>query len=656
MTFHRRLPAVAHALLAFAGLVAAQPAVELERPRFLDAHIEYPRLRLEVEGDRQVTRFYGQQTTTDEILDWTPFFGMQVNGSVYDPRLLQFNIETDNGITWGRRNTDDGVGGGEDYNRNFILSRYRATLNFLKDESYPVTVFATRSRERRDYDQFSRFYADTENHGAGIRGLGTPVTWNLRYAHSDEQIDNPARPNLYREDLVTLDADYARTRHGRTTLRYSDQSFRRRDGTAPVYDGLQQSLYVMDQSNFDTNLNDRLLSSLSYNDLSRSSRDSSVLILREDLRGELLPRFWSGATYQYDRRSLQGTGYSSHNGSVYIEQQRPEPLLSRLDVQLETSRGAGDSYRRAGPGLTERYTQKLGSATRLNVNLEGRLDVIRRTISGSQVVVVGERLTLDDQHPAFLALPHVVSSSVVVSDASGARQYLEGFDYRVIPRGAVTEIQRVFGGAIPAGSTVRVDYVADAGTADSLTRFSRRAGLELDLYDRMVLLYADHRAAESSGDRSLIYGDYQDTVAGIKSRWSWIEIGVEHVDHSSDTLGYGGVNYFVDLFWNGDRTSAKLHAGHSDLQYKHQGGELVTRNYTATVNWTPVGGLTLQGFAGNYLEENTNGDRELRTLEARLLYRYSSVYWDGSYRYERESTRDLLHERHYFLLRLTRDL
>ena len=487
------------------------------------------------------------------------------------------------------------------------------------------------------------------------RGGGPRSSWNLRVSHTDETIDNPDRPSAYTEDMLTLDGEYRSRLWGQTSYCYSDQTFSRQEGTDTSYDGVQRSLYLINQSNLDTNQDDRLLSSLNYNDLDESILESRTLTWREDLRHRVSRSVWDGASYQYDRRESQDTAYNLHNGEVYAEHQYRETIFSRLDFQGESSQGGGDDYTRYGPGVTERYNGQLGNAARVGVTLEGRLDQIRRTFDSSQTSVIGETLVLDDQRPAFLSLPNVQSSSILVSDSTGARQYLEGYDYRVVQRGSATEIQRVFGGAIPNGSTVRVDYLADGGTSQSLTRLYRRAAAELDLYDRLLFFYADQRASESS-DRSLIYEDYQDTVAGIKNRWSWLEIGVEHVDHRSDTLGYRGVTSYADLFWERDATSARLHAGRSVLDYEDDQGRLDTQTYTFTLNWTPYGRLSLQGFAGNYREQNPDGDRDLNTLETRILYRFSRLSLDATYRYEDETTMDTDYERQYFLVRLVRDL
>jgi len=628
----------------------------METPKPIEVRIDNPRLSLEVEGNQLHSKYAGAPATKDDTLDITPAFAMQINGSIYDRRLLDFNIETMNGITEGKRQTDDGQGNIVNDDRQFILERYHGTATLLKEKSYPVTFFAAKDREQRDYDQFNRFEVNTQTYGVSSRFGGNLWDWNAYASHNDERVDDAQRPSSYREDLLGLDGNYHRYANGQTTFRLSNQTFDRQDGTASSYSGIQRSLYVFDQSNLDTNQNDRLLSSLNANDLSESIQDYHSLTWREDFRHEIRPNLWSGALYQYDYRESQDTSHNLHNGEVYAEHQLYDSLDSRLDFQGERGDGEGDNYTRVGPGLSEHYTKKIGDVSRLGITMEGRLDQIKRSINGSSVSVVGELVNLDDQRPSFLSLPHVQQGTIVITDKNGAQHYLAGLDYRVITRGAFTEIQRVFGGAIPNGTSVKVDYAADSGGSESLTRLTRRNAIELDLYDRLLFLYADQRATESSGTQSLIYENYQDTVLGIKTRWSFVELGAEHVDHTGDSLSYSGMNYYADLFWEGEMTSAKFHAGHSVLDYRDQSGRLDTRTYTATVGLTPARGLTFQGFAGEYQELNANGERDLLTLECRLLFRLSRLTVDGTFRYEDETYSNDRYERQYFLVRVTRDL
>ena len=646
------------ATAAAAGLAGAQPVIQMEQPRPIEMHVQRPTLSLDVEGNSlRTSRADGTPTTKDTTLDWTPSLGLLFDGSIYDAKLLQFNLETETGFTKGKRRVDDGTGHINAYDRDFTIEQYNGTATLLRDKPYSVTLFGAKNRVQRDYDQFNRFNADIENYGAVLRNVSDNWNWNLRLAHSDEQVDNRERPSAYRENLLNLNVQNQRSDNNRTTLRYDSRDFRRQEGDAPAYSGVQRTFYALDEEYFTTNQNNRLTSALTVSDISESISDSGSLSLREDFRHEHRANLWSGAIYGYDQRYADGARFEEHRGEVYVEHRLYENLNSRLDLHGERGSGQGDSETRYGPSLAEHYSRRLSDFGRIGVDLDGRLDHIAPSASGSSVAtVIGEAVRLDDQRPAFLTRPNVQTAGIVVTDESRARRYLEGSDYRIVQRGAITEIQRVFGGAIPRGATVRVDYPAEAGASASLDQVTRRGAIELDLFRRRAFFYAEQQAAESMGGSSLRFEDYRDTVLGVKSRWSSFEAGAEHVAHTADTLSYGGVNYYADLFWDWESLSAKLHAGRSNLDYRRQGGSLDTRRFTATLGWSPVSALTVQGFAGQYYERTINGDRDLRTLEGHVLFHYSRLSLDCSYRYEDESTAMEHYERHYFLAELTRHL
>ena len=337
-----------------------------------------------------------------------------------------------------------------------------------------------------------------------------------------------------------------------------------------------------------------------------------------------------------------------------------ESLESRVDVQAEQSEtrepGSSDSALRYGPGWGEHYAKRLGDAGRLGLDMDLRLDRIERDAQGGSLRILDESLQLSDGRPALLSQPDVQRDSIVVTDVGGARFYTEGFDYRVVPRGAFTEIQRVFGGAIPNGSVVRVDYTTRGTASDSLYRQEQRFGFEVDLYERLLYLYGSRRAVLHNGGDALVFQDYRELTLGVKSRFACFEVGAEQVDYESDALSYEGPSYYAEVAWDREASSLKLHAGRSDLTYRNQDGFLDTRTYTLSYDWHPLSTISLQLFAGDYQEQTQEGDRDLVSVESRLVLVFQRLTLEGSYRFEDEQLQDEDHERRYYLLRVKRAL
>ena len=645
--------------LAIRAGAARPPPEDLAPPRPLTLRLTDPYLMLELEGDETRTRLPGSRETRDVTEDWTPSIGFGLEGSVYHPRLLQFNGDFELGLTQGKRRRDRGDAGVVEDDREFSVQRYNASLLFLRAKPYSLTVFGRRDVEQRDYDQFNRFDVDRDTYGARLRHVSTRLNWDLRVARTTEDVTNTDRPTHDDETLLTLDASYRRASDDRTSLRYSNRDFAREEAGLAGYDGVQQTLYVLDEAAF-AGPAARLLSSLNLTDLNESHADSRSLTLREDYRRQPRPALGQGATYQYDRREAADVTTDQHEGEVYVEHRLFESLESRLDVQVEHSEtrepGASDTSLRYGPGWGEHYAKRLGDAGRLGLDLELRLDRMERDAQGGSLRVLDESLQLTDGRPAVLSQPDVRRDSIVVTDVGGARFYTEGFDYRVVPRGAFTEIQRVFGGAIPNGSVVRVDYTTRGAASDDLYRQEQRIGFELDLYERLLYLHGARRAVLHSSGDALVFQDHREHVLGVKSRWAGLEVGAEQVDYESDALSYEGPSYYAELSWDHDATSLKLHAGRSDLTYRNQDGFLDTRTYTLSYDWHPLTTVSLQVFAGDYREETQEGDRDLVSVEGRMVLVFNRLTLEGSYRFEDEQLQDEDHERRYYLLRIKRAL
>ena len=656
-----RLLAAAVAVgIALRAVAARPPSDDLEAPRPLTIRVTDPYLMLETEGDESVTRLPGEPKAKDVTADWTPSIGLGLEGSIYHPRLVHFDADIELGLTEGSRRRDDGAGAARSYDRSFTAERYNASLVFLRAKPYSLTVFTRRDIEQRDYDEFNRFDVDHEQYGARLRHSGERFSWDLRLANTRDDVTNTDRPTREDETLLTFDARYRRSGDNRTTLRYSDRDFSRAEAGYPGYSGVQQNLYVLDETAFGPADRARLLSTLTLADLNESRIDTRSLTLREDFRRRAATNLWHGAIYQFDWRDAGEATSEQHQGELYVEHQLYASLQSRADVQVEQGQTHEDGFRdeqlRYGPGVAEHYNKRLGEVGRLGLDAELRLDRIERDAAGGAIRILDERVQLSDGRPAMLSQPRVQPGSVVVTDSGGTRLYLEGLDYRVVPRGEFTEIQRVFGGAIPNGAVVLVDYTSRGSASDSLSRTQERLAFEIDLYDRLLFLYGARRAVLYHGGDSLVFQDYREHTIGLKSRWQFIEVGVEQVDYEGDALSYEGPNAYAELSWDLVTTALRLRAAKSDLSYRNQPGWLDTRTYTADVDWHPVDRLSLQLFAGDYQESTQDGDRELVSLEARLSYLFHKLTIEGTWRVEEEDLRDEGHDRRYYLLRVKRAL
>src|SRR5690606_35728018 len=90
---------------------------------------------------------------------------------------------------------------------------------------------------------------------------------------------------------------------------------------------------------------------------------------------------------------------------------------------------------------------------------------------GEPLPLVDQPVTLDNGLPGTITQASVDPGSIIITDATGVRIYIEGVDYtlRVLPDRV--EIRRIVGGAIAAGETVLVDLVG--GPQPGATKIGR---------------------------------------------------------------------------------------------------------------------------------------------------------------------------------------
>lgn len=140
------------------------------------------------------------------------------------------------------------------------------------------------------------------------------------------------------------------------------------------------------------------------------------------------------------------------------------------DKDLELSAGARAEDSEAGPYSMSsrafngalRHQLELPVGT-LQTSYAVRRDQRDQRAQATAAKVVGERSNLVGFSPAALAMPHVVSGSVVVSNLTRSQVYVENLDYSLSTVGERTRVQRLVGGSILDGEGVLVDYSYDLG-------------------------------------------------------------------------------------------------------------------------------------------------------------------------------------------------
>jgi hypothetical protein len=242
--------------------------------------------------------------------------------------------------------------------------------------------------------------------------------------------------------------------------------------------------------------------------------------------------------------------------------------------------------------------------------------------------VAGEKIVLSDSQKTFLAHPNVILSSVIVRDTFGAILTLN-VDYRLIPSGTQTEIQRV---ALPDNTTVLVDY--DYASPLKLNYYTLTNGVNLRYdFKHLFSLYYNYLSIqqhETSGTRepkaiSPLHNTLKSLYGG-ELRWQGFFVTGEYEKDSSD------LNPFTAYRVRGTFSISPtyyllfgLSGGHSRTEYERDRNTVTLEGVDATVNLrlTPFLDATLNG---GYLRQKGRGiDSEAWRYRGELKSKFRSV-------------------------------
>ncbi|MCX6996591.1 MAG: hypothetical protein NTV49_05785 [Kiritimatiellaeota bacterium] len=644
-----------------------------EEPQFL--RLRLGAVNLMVEAEQRVLK--NTMRATGESSDYrtkslAPSGNLALDGSLYHPNLLTFDINGQIGYEWirtsGSSTTNEGL--------NSVLQNYDAHMRILREKPYAATLNAGRSTYVREYDFFNTVRGEQQRYGGSAGYTAGPVPFTLSFQHLETLDDSVLFSAADSSDTVSLGAQNQRQERNRTVLSYVYTRYRRESGGLSVDDGTDHSLQVNDTevrgagrpATFETMLNYHNNNTSGQFDGNRSVFEeggmgtiAESLNLREHILKVHTPSLSTIYDYTFDRFREGSFASDNHRGEAGFEHRLYQSLTSRMNIHAgvnQSSDEASDLSRTFyGLELDEAYMKQLGAWGRLSLGYHAILDHQDYQASGGSttMAVFREPHTLSDGAVALLNLAQVESPTIRVTDATGLLTYRELLDYEVRAHGERTEIRRVSGGTIPEGATVLVDYRAANLSSASGEILSDTWSVRLDLFQGLLGLYARRNASQSFGEQWQAVHDYTDQTLGAEMRWQGLGAGAEYQTYDSDLTAYRNTHLFQSY---SRQVSQRGRLGLNADEYWifFPASEQRRANYQFTVRF----GLQLTAMlsfdveAGKRFERGDQEERDLTTVRAGAYYQIGLFAIQLSYDREGQTTPEEEREQDRLFLRIKR--
>lgn len=636
----------------------ARYRLTVEEPELFKMKIHEASIGTYIEGARDETRV-GKFSTTYDRLFVGPSLGLILDGSIYHPSLLRYNLETDGAYGWQRESFSGGRSLHQDQAQ--YLGHFSGNATLLGDKPYNANLFSSFSHSTRQYDFFNEVTVDSLQYGARVGYDHGP--WNLLvdYTHRDESLSGFAVPTSVIDDVIAAQARHTRSR-GSSAFNYTFTQYDNSSaGTAGQ--GNSHVISVNDSERFGSR------EQFSFNGNAEYERREDGNDLAEQIAGSA--NFSANhahglsSTYALDYNRFESAGFrsDSYSGTAQLQHKLYESLVSTLYVRgtdIESSDLLGSGYtRRYGGGWTEAYTKKIGRRSRFNLS---NAVLLEHTDQQQIRSVENERHTFSEGvggvAGSFLLNGIGVSVATIVITDQNDRQpaFVAGFDYEVQQEGERTVIKRTPTSRIGDTDIVLVDYETDNAGQGSYDTLSDTAYARLSLFGNLWGLYGSVTVSHSTPTRGLTVENVLSYTLGTDFSWKWLRAGAEYQRHDSDLAKYETKRLFESaLFQLDDTSSLSFDFAQSWITYLNS--DRREQNYRFISRYQQIlhPHLRLNLEAGVNFRRGDLVDETLATARLSASYSVGKLKLESGYDYQYQLTSSTEERtRHFFFVRAKR--
>jgi len=357
---------------------------------------------------------------------------------------------------------------------------------------------------------------------------------------------------------------------------------------------------ILENLSFKLPKNFRLLGNYSYFDIETDVENSK----QQFVRGELIHQLYKSLR---TRVSLE---YNEINSSQFLEKSQ-----------------------RAG--ISIRYVKKIPLKGLLSISYSLKSNQQNRDRATAILHIQNEEYTLTDSQMVLLNEQNVNVESVVVKDETGTIIYQLYFDYLLIERNELLEIQRVPGGKIPDNAVIYIDYTATQPSSYQYNTIHNNFFASVSLFDKKIELYYKNSQQEYIDPQNIDFltlDYFNQNVYGGRLNFGFVNLGIEQDNLNSTIIPYRLTRYYL-VFQGNIKNKLLFTVNGTVRNYQmiiQEGKKQQYYNLTGTATYS-INQRTKLNIHGSYLEQSGDGiDLNLFTSRMEFSTRFLQIYIKAS--------------------------
>ena len=551
-----------------------------------------------------------------------------------------------------------------------VLLNLDATLQFLKDKSFPTTFSYLRENPVVRTGLEGSFTQTTERYGVDFQLRDVlPVSLSInafRDSFSGESLDRIVDST---SDRVTVKSRKSFSSGDRIALNYeiSSRNSRNGDPRRTIQETLRRSQNVALTSNWRLGSRDQLHIDQTASFNRRDNPDVTDINFTPRFRwlhsSVLQSRYLYSFSQSERPESMVKNRTETASAALHYS---PKPTLSGFvrataDRSVEVDRLLQNAY-----GLTSRASYKKATKVgQLNLSLGLGYQLKNRDSLVTQISVIEEAVVLDGTTPISLSRDFVIVDTVVVRNETGTQTLIEGVDYRLIEIGSLTQIERLIGGSILDGETVLVDYEVETGGTFEYSQINQTMNVNFKFakYHSVFVRYRNNKQILESGFSTLPFNSVETVEIGLREqlplRWSGLQLYGEarYLRQDEDINPYKQKIILVSLQAPlPHRLKLNVSASRSIVDNLNSVEDADTKVFNANLIWQAKRNLTVK--AEGYYDEDTGGTILRSRTEAKLglQWRYRKISVEMNAKYQKQQQGELKSDNYELWLKIRREL
>jgi hypothetical protein len=615
----------------------------------------FTEMDVEAETDSETT---GNSRFTSDRLYLAPTLGLKVDGSIYHPNLLQFDLSGQGGYLTQTLNTRTSTGQTSSTTDTSYLQNYAFNAVFLRNQPYVATFTATKTHTLEELDIFNQLIVDAQTYGGRVGYSAGPVPVSLSLQHTDENQSGLFYNNAFTQDNLEFKASNERDGAGSTFFTYNAGQY---DQQASSYSEQETYQYgtLTDLEKWGRDNRFTLNSSVFFDQENNTNSPSQNVIVQENLTVKHTPALDSFYTYNFNDDSQGPAVAMTHFMEAGARYQLYESLSSEVDLHGtladDTAPGSSSTDTIYGIHNSENYTKHLGDWGRLTLGNSAEYDLEDENNSGGVTPVLGEHVTVNDSTYAYLSQPLVISIQQV-TDTTGSHIYIEGLDYTTINSGFLTGIRRVLSSPnLTNGAVVLVDYTVQSQPSGSIRTLNDQFQVRLDLFNGLLGIYSGLGWIKNYSSQDFVLDNEFDTLSGVDVTWYWLRTGGSYETHDSNLIEYNTLSlYQTALFRPAENSTISLDTREQWSTYPVE--HLQSTDYIATTRFSQrlTPDLSFSAEAGIRNDQGGFLNQTLFAARTDIHYKIGKIYLSLDYQFNDQASPGQALVRNFVSFRLKR--